>query len=137
MRDHRETIRNCLRLSTDRGATDGERAAARAMAEKLSIKYGVSLETVSAPKFDFKGFEDALRRAGERYTNVGTIGDYCFQVLGRHFGDGQGYSYAEVLRMVAVRFPKARTSINSLRWYETRMRKSGLHVPKRKGSSNR
>lgn len=125
MRDPRTTIQSCLRLSVDKGATVGERAAARAMAEKLSRIHGVKIDGPYAAGFTYA---EEMKKA---YTKVGTIQDYCYQVLARDFGDA-GYSYAEVLRMVAARFPNSKTSVNSLRWYETRMRKSGLHVPKRK-----
>ncbi len=42
------------------------------------------------------------------------------------------YTYSLILENIKNRFPNAKTSVDSLRWYEAKMRKAGVAVPKRK-----
>jgi len=68
------------------------------------------------------------------------IGDMARELLsarfnirqrGRLVAEGVGVPYSEVLRRVKVRFPSATTTVNSLRWYEAQLRRTGKTVPKR------
>lgn len=44
---------------------------------------------------------------------------------------GVGMPYYEILRRVKGRFPAAKTSVDTLRWYESQLRREGKQVPKR------
>ena len=59
------------------------------------------------------------------------IGTYCDGVLQERDAAGKGLAYEQVLERVRGRFPDARTTVACLRWYETRLRKAGVDVPKR------
>jgi hypothetical protein len=76
--------------------------------------------------------EAPRRRTGE------TIQGYAETLLMREFAKspiqgapGVGYSYDAIIDMIADRFPGSKTSLASLRWYESRLRKNGKVVPKR------
>lgn len=43
-----------------------------------------------------------------------------------------GHSYSWIIEMIQFRFPDAKTTVASLRWYENELRNKGFTVPKRK-----
>jgi len=45
--------------------------------------------------------------------------------------DDKGHPYLEVERRVKAHFPGAKTNLNCLRWYATKLREDGKKVPKR------
>lgn len=87
---------------------------------------------------------DAVRRANERRaaekgkTNgakakAGSIREYAEYLLRLvSKTTGEAMTYAQVIKRINDGFPGSKTSVASLRWYESKMRAAGRTVPKRK-----
>lgn len=66
--------------------------------------------------------------------SFGTIGNLCWALLMlRSSKTGRGMPYERILAHVAERFRHSRTTVNSLRYYETQMRKRGWQLPESRG----
>lgn len=96
--------------------------------------------TVKVSPKDIADLEEFLRRTGSAkgfktkakpaQGKPGTLGDYARQLLMSNI-DGIGpYSYGYILGRIMDRYPDAKTTVASLRWYENEMRKQGRTVPK-------
>ena len=69
-----------------------------------------------------------------------TIGEMAREQLLKRFvirergevvADGAGLPLREVLKRVRARFPDCKTTVNTLRWHESQLRREGKEVPKR------
>lgn len=60
-----------------------------------------------------------------------TIGQTAKELLRQRLVNGYGLSYDEILETIRSRHTGARTTVASLRWYETKMRQAGEEVPRR------
>jgi hypothetical protein len=66
-----------------------------------------------------------------------TVREVAERLILEKDADGQGFPYSKILRHILVQFPKAKTSIASLRWYATHMRTDrGIRVPDRPNSKS-
>lgn len=64
----------------------------------------------------------------EEPVKTGSIGNYARQLLLREIA-GKPYSYAWIIESIQLKYPHAKTTVASLRWYENELRKQGRTVP--------
>lgn len=86
--------------------------------------------------------QDAARRAEERRkaetasgakAKPGSIREYAEYLLRLVRKDnGEAMTYAQIIKKISDGFPGSKTTVASLRWYESKMRAAGRTVPKRK-----
>lgn len=151
-------IGDLLYVTVARGATVGEATNARAIAERLAEKWGLPLvarvDGPAAPRPKASSWTDldaAIRRAAEEAMRrrkaeedrrreaempkgkPGTLGAFAVQMLLRVLDNvhNSGYTYEQILKAIKQRYPNAKTTVSSLRWYEVQLRKAGKQLPKR------
>lgn len=62
-----------------------------------------------------------------------SIGDIIIAMVGMTNADGSArWTYTDILHNVRKHFPGAKTTTISVRWYESKLRKEGVKIPKRK-----
>lgn len=141
---HLGIVKAILCKTVARGATVGEEAAAVDKAVQLMRKYDIPVSAVASkwPKgwqFDGQRSIEKPKRPEPKPMkttpypssgwNAGTIGDYARQLLMREMANLGPYSYQWIIEAVKIRYPNAKTTVASLRWYENELRKQGRKVP--------
>ena len=146
-----EIVRALLAKTVANGCTPQEAASAKAKAEEMMVAHGITMEQATSVPFSLDEFlrraaqqpdayastailREGLRRAAETarhreqmaWPNPGTIAYAAWRLLKAP----ECLSYTRVLLEINRQFPYAETSTASLRYYETKMRKAGVSVPK-------
>lgn len=152
-RDKSDVIRALLSKTIERGCTIGEEAAAVAKVVELIKLYGLNVQSFAfmwpKTRWNLDGspvkVETRGRSGTDRFGDDEGIGKYIRQQLmvvkttrqyahprTKVFGTySVGMSYHEILSRVWARFPGCRTSIASIQWYASHMRKEGMDLPLR------
>lgn len=103
--------------------------------EELNRRHAAE-EEIRRERAKVRRTEEARRAEELKQTHVreqkpGSIGEYARDLLRRQYA-GVPYSYDYILGRIKDRYPKAKTTVASLRWYENDMRSSDLYVPRKR-----
>ncbi len=134
MRDNLEIVKALLSKTVARGATIGEEAAAIAKAVEIMGRHHLPHSAVASlwPKgLDYHGkrTEPRVREETGAVKSTGSIGNYARHLLMRDIVGLGPYGYEWIIEAIKIKFPNAKTTVASLRWYESELRKQGRTVP--------
>jgi hypothetical protein len=135
------TIHNNLVTGLNGNGHEFNLAKSNTFATKAKAVHRILILTKFAKKDNKELSSDELEPSiNEEYVGLNehfnTVGEAARHMLVQKDEDGSGFSYKFIRRCILASFPKAKTSVASLRWYSSRMNEEGLVLPVRKSGKH-